>query len=88
MVILSIELKCKTMHHCHCKPESALSVNDNVSVYDIMNVSSVGRERAKQMCRLQWDTEKTRNRQSTRKRGIKKHDLSLHTKQDDSQTAH
>lgn len=65
------------------------SFNDTVAVYDIMNVSSVLRdwEGTKQMCRLQWDTLKTRNHQSTRKRGIKKHDLSLSTKQDDSQTA-
>lgn len=39
------------------------------------------------MCRLQWDTQRTRNHQSTRKIGIKKHDLSFSTKQDDSQTA-
>lgn len=42
-----MSMKCKTMCRCpsvyetDCKLESALSFNDNVSVYDIMNVSSV-----------------------------------------------
>lgn len=39
------------------------------------------------MCRLQWDTQKTRKRLSAGKRGIKKHDLSIHTMQDESQAA-
>lgn len=75
-------------YETHYKPESALSFKDNVA-FDIMNVSSVQYhwKGTKQMCRLQWDTLKTGNHHSTRKRGIKKHDIGLSTKQDDSQTA-
>lgn len=32
---------CPNVYETDCKPESGLSFNDNISVYDIVNVSSV-----------------------------------------------